>query len=348
MKYLIGAYATAPSLGLDDIDLERQYYDRLIQSIPDLQGFEIPFWGDTIHKFGTEFLLEYIRPEWDHVLTCIPGSVKGVEKNPHFGLASNDTLGRLDAVRMHQMANQMVRKINMHSGRSSVLAVHIATAPAVPVDGVTSSINSLLLSLNEILSWDWMGARIVIEHCDSYTGDHSFEKGFMSIDDEILALKSLSDSFEVGLAINWARSAIEGRSPSTVIDHIKLARKNNLLSGFVFSGTSDKYGSYGAWKDSHMPFDSSYGVEHFESNSLLTKNNIKNTFDALDLNGLDYIGVKLLSMPIDGSSIERRVGVNRDAINVLNNVLSDISDRISLLPVTQRTGRLQNKIKKQI
>ena len=79
------------------------------------------------------------------MLTCIPGSVKGVEKNPNFGLASNDASGRSDALRMHERANQMVQKINIHSGRPSVLAVHIATAPSVPVDGVTSSVDSLLL-----------------------------------------------------------------------------------------------------------------------------------------------------------------------------------------------------------
>ena len=116
------------------------------------------------------------------------------------------------------------------------MAVHIATVPSVPVDGVSSSVDSLLLSLNEILSWDWLGARIVVEHCDSYVSDHPFEKGFMSIDDEVLALKPLLGNFKVGLAINWARSAIEGRSQSTVINHIKLARKNNLLSGVFFQG----------------------------------------------------------------------------------------------------------------
>lgn len=325
IKYLIGAYATAPSLALDDVELERKFYRQLIQSIPDIQGFEIPFWGEEVHKFGPEFLFEFIRPEWDHVLTCIPGSVKGVEENPNFGLASNDPMGRLDAVKMHQRANQMVQKINMHSGRSSVLAIHIATAPSVPVDGVGSSIGSLLLSMKEILSWDWMGSRIVIEHCDSHVSSHPFEKGFMSIEDEILALKSLSNNFKVGLAINWARSAIEGRSPSTVIDHVKLARGNDLLSGFIFSGVSDKDGCYGAWRDSHMPFESSCGIEHFESNSLLTKSNMLSTLEALDLNELDYVGVKLLSMPIDSSTLNRRVGVNRDAITVLNNILSEIS-----------------------
>lgn len=327
MKYLIGAYATAPSLVLDDVHLEQQFYEQLAQSIPDIQGFEIPFWGEEIHKFGAEFLLQYVRPEWDHVLTCIPGSVKGVAANPNFGLASDDSSGRLDAVRMHQRANQIVRKINMRSGRHSVLAVHIATAPSVPVDGVGSSVNSLLISMNEILSWDWMGARIVIEHCDSYVASHPFEKGFMSLDDELLALKSLPNNFKVGLAINWARSAIEGRSPATVVDHIKLARKNHLLSGLFFSGTSDSGESYGDWKDSHMPFEKSYDIQYFQPGSLLTASNIVNTLKAANIKELDYIGVKLLSMPIDGSSIGRRVGVNRDAITVLDKILSDISSR---------------------
>ena len=111
MKYLIGAYATAPSLGLDDIGLEREFYEQLIQSIPDMLGFEIPFWGEEMHKFGNEFLFEFVQPKWDHVLTCIPGSVKGVEANPHFGLASNDTSGRLDAVQMHARARQVVQKL---------------------------------------------------------------------------------------------------------------------------------------------------------------------------------------------------------------------------------------------
>jgi hypothetical protein len=325
MKYLIGAYATAPSLALDDIELEREFYEQLIQSIPDIQGFEIPFWGEEVHRFGAEFLLEFVRPEWDHVLTCVPGSVKGLEKNPSFGLASDSSLGRSEALRMHERANQMVRKINMHSKRPSVLAVHIATAPSVPVDGVSSSVDSLMLSMGEILSWDWMGARIVIEHCDSYSGDHPFEKGFMSLDDEILVLKLLPDNFKIGMAINWARSAIEGRGSSTVIDHIKLARENNLLSGLIFSGVSGKDDSYGVWKDSHMPFEKSYGIKHFQEGSLLSKSNIRTTFEALDLQKFDYIGVKLLSMPIDGSSIERRVGVNRDAIAVLKHIRSELS-----------------------
>lgn len=323
MKYLIGAYSTAPSLGSDDIDLEREFYQQLIQSVPDIRGFEIPFWGEDIHKFGSDFLLNFIRPEWDHVLTCIPGTMAGLAKNPNFGLASNDSTGRLQAVAMHKKAQQSVLNINRHSGRPAILAVHIATAPSVPVAGVTTSIDTLLLSLNEILTWDWMGARIVIEHCDSYIGRHAFQKGFMAIADEILTLKSLSDKFKVGLTINWARSAIEGRSAATAIDHIALARKYGLLSGFVFSGTSDKAGEYGVWKDSHMPFEKSYNIEHYQPGSLLTASTLRETLNALNFKDLDYIGVKVLAMPIDSASIARRVGINRDAITVLNNIICE-------------------------
>jgi len=86
----------------------------------------------------------------------------------------------------------------------------------------------------------------VIEHCDSYVGTHPFEKGFMSVDEEISVLKSFAGNFKVGLAINWARSAIEGRSSSTVVDHIKLARKNKLLSGFFFREFQIRMGATGS------------------------------------------------------------------------------------------------------
>ena len=66
-----------------------------------------------------------------------------------------------------------------------------------------------------------------------------------------------------------------------------------------------------------MPFEKSCGIEHYQSNSLLTESNIRSTFNSIGREELDYMGIKLLIMPIDSSSIERRVGVNRDAITVL-------------------------------
>ena len=89
MKYIIGAYASAPSLKSNDKLLEAEFYNKLINSIPQIMGLEIPFFGKEIHKFGSDFLLNYINPEWNNILTCIPGVMENLSKNPHFGLASD-------------------------------------------------------------------------------------------------------------------------------------------------------------------------------------------------------------------------------------------------------------------
>jgi len=316
--YIVGAYATAPSLANDDKSLEDKYYQNLIDSIPEIGGFEIPFWGDDIHRYGADYLLQYINPNWNNVMTCIPASVMGIKDSPHFGIASNNEAGRLEAVTMHKRANKMVHKINERAGRNSILAVQVATAPSIPVDGVSSSADSLKKSLEELLSWDWCDSRIVIEHCDYCIDGSRFEKGFMSLEDEIEAIISFREKYKVGLMLNWARSAIEGKSPARVIEHIKLASKNNLLSGFIFSGTAKGDAFYGSWKDTHMPFAKCYDESYFEKNSLLTKKNIKESLSLIDMNKLDYLGIKLLSMPMDSSPIERRVGLNKDAVSILN------------------------------
>ena len=49
--------------------------------------------------------------------------------------------------------------------------------------------------------------------------------------------------------------------------------------------------------------------------------NIILTLDYIDVEKLDYLGVKLLSMPIDKPDISRRVGLNCDAISILNKIL---------------------------
>ena len=53
MKYIIGAYASAPSLKSNDKLLEAEFYNKLINSIPQIMGLEIPFFGKEIHKFGS-------------------------------------------------------------------------------------------------------------------------------------------------------------------------------------------------------------------------------------------------------------------------------------------------------
>jgi len=70
-----------------------------------------------------------------------------------------------------------------------------------------------------------------------------------------------------------------------------------------------------------MPFSKNEDVQFFEENSLLTQEEISNTLSIVDLESIDYLGVKLLSMPIDRSTIDRRVGLNSDAVSILNKIL---------------------------
>ena len=102
MKYIIGAYVTAPSLANNSKLDEYAYYESLIESVPDIRGLELPFWGKELHKYGSEFLLDIIPENWQHVITCIPGTMSFLSKNSKFGLASDDESGRLEAIKMHR------------------------------------------------------------------------------------------------------------------------------------------------------------------------------------------------------------------------------------------------------
>ena len=321
MKYIIGAYATAPSLAISDKALEKKFYEKLIDSIPQIRGLEIPFWGEEIHQFGSSFLLDIINPKWENVLTCIPGTMSYLAKEPSFGLASDNSKGRKNAIAMYKRVNDMLKKINDKYGSKSIITVQIVTAPSVGKTGVRSSIESFMKSLDQIMSWDWDGARIVVEHCDSFSPQQPFEKGFLSIEDEIKGILKISNQYDIGLTINWARSVIEGRSVNTPIQHLKLASSNSILSGLIFSGVSNSDLLYGEWRDTHMPFAKSYNSKYYEEKSLLTEENIKQTLACIALEELDYIGIKLLSMPIEKSDIKRRVGINLDAISILEKIL---------------------------
>jgi hypothetical protein len=325
MKYIIGAYATAPS-SIFNKSLEYRFYEKLIESIPEIRGLEIPFFGNDIHSLGYKFLLDMIDTNWNNIITCIPGTMANLSKNPHFGLASDNSNGRNEAILMCKRVNQTLHKINDFFGKKSVFAIQLATAPSVPVTDVSSSKDSLLRSMEEILKWDWDGSKIIIEHADQSHSNLPFEKGFLSLESEIDVLKQLSNVYNVGITINWARSAIEGRSVFKPIEHINLALKYDLLAGLIFSGVSNNDKNYGSWKDTHMPFAQSYNVEYFEKNSLLTYENIFNTLKLIYKEKFDYLGLKLNSMPMDHTDIQRRVGLNKNAVMILENIALDIDN----------------------
>ena len=56
-----------------------------------------------------------------------------------------------------------------HYGEKCVIAVEITSSPKTLPDEINGNAENFYKSLCEICSWDWHGAKLVIEHCDSYT-----------------------------------------------------------------------------------------------------------------------------------------------------------------------------------
>jgi len=323
MEYIIGAYTSAPSLVGESKENETYFYELLFDRLSDIKGLEIPFFGESIHQFGDEYLIDLLNADWNNVITAIPATFEALKKNKHFGLASDDEDSRKSAIKVHKKLNKILQKINDTKGRQAISAVQIATAPSVPKKDISSSSESFIKSFEEMLLWDWDGADLLIEHCDSSQKNHLYQKGFFSIEKEVEILDSFQDT-NIGLVLNWARSAIEGQDVKTVIEHINIAQEKDLLKGFIFSGTCINDKTYGNWSDSHMPFANPYDIRHYERNSLLNIPNAEHSLKAIDMNSVEYLGIKLQALPQESATIYRRVGINEDAVVLLNKALNNL------------------------
>ncbi len=326
-RYIVGAYATSPNIYKWDQETELQYFNEL-KKLPSIRGLELPFWGDGLHPFDDRWLLENIDPSWENVLTCVPGTMKSLQTDSNFGLASKSEESRKKAIELYKRALLSVRKLNEHLGKNAVLAVHITSSPSNARNNIVGCAEKFLDSLLEISSWDWCGARIVIEHCDAYSEGFKPQKGFLDLDDEIDSVSRANEktNTNVGITINWARSVIEKRNVLGAVEHISEVARSGMLSGIMFSGVTDrKDNKYGQWEDTHMPPAREGNMEYYEDDSLMTAGNMEASLAACDIRMLDYIGIKLLAMPED-TSIERRVGLNRDAMGLLDIVISRSHD----------------------
>jgi len=169
--------------------------------------------------------------------------------------------------------------------------------------------------------WNWDNASIAVEHCDRYIPEQSHEKGFLSLEDEIWAISNSDFKINsIGITINWARSAIEGRSAKTPLMHIKICQESNVpLLGLMFSGCCSKedpvYGH--PWEDVHTPFAISYNAQ----NTLMTTAHVKECLQTCK--ELLYVGIKIAprsstSTPL---SLAERMSFIQDGIKVLNTYL---------------------------
>jgi hypothetical protein len=319
MEYIIGAYATAPSTEKWHQGLEIQYYQAL-KAIDNIAGLEHPFTGK-LHPYDDDWFLDNIDKNWQFVFTSIPGVMGNLAKNPHFGIASTNEEGRQAALAFYQQAQQAILKLNSHLDRQAVSFIKIHTAPKI-TGKARSSIQALQSSLETMQSWDWYGAKLVIEHCDAHIAGQEPEKGFMLLEDEIAAIQAINKKLnaDIGISINWGRSAIETRSSTGPLLHIKQAYRSGLLKGIIFSGASGTEGPYGQWKDTHMPPAQAFNIPSYAEGSNLTIEQIEDSLQQCHYEQLDFIGGKISISP-NKANVDKRVSYIKSLITLLDRVI---------------------------
>ncbi len=325
-KYIVGAYATSPNIFNWDENSEVKYFDKL-KKIKELRGLELPFWGHGLHPFDDNFLLKNLDPKWENIFTCVPGTVNFIEKDEFFGLSSKKEKSRIKAIKFYKKAFDSINKIKSTFGEKSIFSILITSSPQKHKNN--TSVDSFVKSLMEIHSWDWGDTKINIEHCDAFGKlNPNPKKGYLALEDEILSLKKVNNYIKsnIGIVINWGRSAIEYKGVNGPLKHIRKALKSKVLSGLMFSGTS-KLNSvyYGSWSDLHMPPSPYKNFKFFEKNSLMSHNNIKNSIILCKDTSLDFFGIKLHSDP-KNLSIDKSILINQNTLSLLKDISLNINN----------------------
>lgn len=294
---IISAYAASPAHTVWDAELEAELLPALC-ALPTVAGLEIP-WIGAIHPHDTSWFLQHV-PAGAHLsLTALPWVMQRCAAMPAYGLASRDSAGRAAAIHDFRMLHADVHTLAQQSA-AQVDFVAIHSAPHETADK-----EALVESLAEIASWDWVGARLIIEHCDAVRPGQAYEKGFLRLEDEIDVIDRASA--DIGLWMNWGRSAIELRDADAITAQIATAAASGSLTGLTFSGAAFADGPYGsAWTDTHPPI----AETDAESASLLDAACVVSALAAA--RDAPWIGVKVSRNPADRTAAEVTATVARN------------------------------------
>lgn len=287
-EFIVGTYASLPQ----GRPSQEMYYV-LLGEKPWISGTEIPYPGDLADKDDRHWLATHLPKHWHaNSVTAIPGTMQHVKKNPSFGLASPQEAGRRAAIGFFEDLRRAVADVAEIRGSQDIAYIELHSAPTR-----IAARERMAESLSLLKSWDWSGAQLVIEHCDRYIPGQAPEKGFLSLDDEIMLCKQLG----IGLTINWGRSAVEGRSAQTALEQVQQAAAAGVLTGLMFSGAGPEETQYGyPWIDGHLPMNPD------EPTSLMDATAIRQCVAAAKTQQppLSYVGAKVC-VPKDASLDER-------------------------------------------
>lgn len=295
---LISAYMASPAHTHWDPALEGELLTAVCR-LPGVAGLEVPWVGE-LHPHDAAWFLATVPATAALSLTPMPKVMARCARFPDYGLASPDVEGRSAALDDLRLLAADARRITGESA-ASVALVTLLTAP----QGSGHSA-SLARSLEELASWDWGGAQLVIEHCDAVTPGHPHEKGFLSLEHEIGAIET--SQAPVSLWMNWGRSAIEFRDADAAAAQIGVAAASGHLLGLTLSGAAATDGPYGpAWADNHLPISSTDPG----SGSLLDDERVNAAIRAAG--DVPWLGVK----------VRRRAG-DRTAADVLRTIRANL------------------------
>jgi hypothetical protein len=296
MRLIAGAYPAAPAD-------PAEFLDHLATS--DLiGGLELPFVDDE-----RRWSLDRLPAHWVHVVTAVPATALRARTEAGFGLASTDEDGRREALAVTLAVRDAVERVTQSAGRALVMAVELHSPPQG-----SGTADQFARSLEEAAGWDWSGARLVVEHCDAPVAAHPPEKGYLSLPDELTAVREVGA--DIGVVINWGRSVIEAREPAGAVAHVTLAREAGLLAGVMFSGVAaEPIGDVPAWADAHLAPAPGHPA------SLLTAAHVTDCVNAAG--EVDYLGVKVGARPTDTSAADRANGV-LEALRLVSAALRNV------------------------
>lgn len=308
---VLGAYALFA--GLPDDRLQEAY--ALLEQLPQVAAIEMPLaeatGGRPALGPARSGLPDVISDRWDVVVTAIPTVMGRLGQDPRYGLASPDPDGRRAAVADISTALDLARDVAGAGLGRRVSAIHLHSAPRSPI----ADAGELERSLTELLEADSTDALLTIEHCDARRPGWTPEKGFLEIEQELDVLDALGDA-RLGLTINWGRSAIEGHSAQTALDHVRLAAGRGHLAGLMFSGASAAAGPWGGpWQDGHVAPRSAGRTPDAWSESLLGAEEIDAAVAAA-AGRAAYLGLKVTTGAPD-TPVDDRLFVARRTISML-------------------------------
>lgn len=306
--YVVSAYPASPAHSNWNPDVEREFFNSLSKDSR-IGALELP-WLGSLHPHDDAWLIKHLPEDFSAVITDIPFVMSRIGQTVHYGLASNDKDGRKAAINDLRNFNEAVHNFNDARQRQVVSVIEIHTAPRK-----TGDVHPLASSLEEIASWNWGGASLAIEHCDAWVEGQQPEKGFLTLNQEIEAIQL--SGVDIGLFINWGRSAIELRSADRVAEQITSARESGFLQGLIFSGASDQDGVFGpAWIDAHYPFRKSERHIYGDPLSLLTETQAELAINAAG--DIPWLGIKLGWLKSVEGTIEQRTQMISSALDALD------------------------------